>query len=133
MPRGISKFGAQGAVVAALSWSVGMGLASLPGGCAAAVPHRQAGVVEGNQGGSWEVVVPGPASAALLAEASGSPEYSRRDVALGLRTYDPSTAADPWPPRDAPRLDRARRLFIRGRSDEILYFRRDRGELFWRE
>lgn len=105
-----------------------LALAALLAGCATAVPQRPRGARAGNQGAAWETVLHSPRVASALAGKDPSiyPEYSRRDDALALRTYDPANAVEPWPPRDRPSLDRARRLFIRSRPDELIYFRSDR-------
>lgn len=91
------------------------------GGCAhAPVTPRRAPVAHaGNQGGSWELVLPGSGVATRLADAEPGAELARRDEALSLRTPD-----DAWPPSDVPSLSRTRRLHLRSRPDEILYFRR---------
>lgn len=102
-----------------------LALAALLAGCATAVPRRPPGARAGNQGAAWEAVLHSPRVAAALAgqDPAVYPEFARRDDALSARAYDPANAVAPWPPRDRPSLDGARRLFIRSRPDELIYFR----------
>ena len=94
-------------------------------GCAQSVPHRAAAVFVGDQGGAWEVVLPG---ADVSQELAYGAEASRRDAALG--------GCDEAPPmEERPSLDDARRLFLDHRANEFIYFvppRRDRSWYGWR-
>ena len=92
------------------------GLAGL-GGCATDVPSRDGGPYAGNQGGSWEVVLPGRA----VAQAEPGPEAGRRDEDLNIRDSRPRLALETWPEEDRPGLDRARRLSLPRRSHQYLY------------
>ncbi len=107
-----------------------LGLCLLLSGCAEPVARRPGGLTAGDQGGAWEVVLPGAATAQELAQGV---EQSRRDDALSIRDYCTATA-DAWPEPDRPTLEGARRLFLEERADEFLYFRteRERWRRGWR-
>lgn len=89
------------------------------GGCATAVPVRPQGVVAGNQGGAWEVVLPLEPTARELAVG---PEYSRRDEALNYQPAEPLIGLGAWPEPYAPSLDQARTLFLPRNADRQIYF-----------
>ena len=90
------------------------------GGCATRVPERDRGVFAGNQGASWELVLPG---ARVGADDAGW-ELARRDEALGAVPTPVATALDEWPTEPRPSLDRARRLYLRDNARTIIYFDR---------
>lgn len=90
-----------------------MGLVS---GCAYRPAAHPAPIAyAGHQAASWDAVLPGP----RVAGAEPGLEYARRDDALNVRDLA-RAAAEP-----GPRLEDARRLFVRTRPDTILYFPRD--------
>jgi hypothetical protein len=104
------------------SGAVKLGALALTGilvGCATEVPMRPRGVVVGNQGGSWEVVMAAPAVAAELETGT---EYARLDAGLNIVSDDPIVGAGAWPEPQRQSLDQVRRLFLPRRAEEQLYF-----------
>ena len=76
----------------------------------------EAGALVGNQGASWEVVLPGGSTIPRL--ASG-PERSRRDAELAA---DPSDVVrDSYWPDASPRVQDLRRFWLTGSPREVLY------------
>jgi hypothetical protein len=104
--------------------SAGLG-AGLLTGCAAQLPARPAAIAVGNQGGSWESVLPGPRVARSELETGGAPgwEYARRDEALSYRPAQALLATDAWPEPPRPSLDEAYYLYIPRQPSVYLYFR----------
>lgn len=90
-------------------------------GCSTAVPSRAAGSPAGNQGQSWEVVMPGGESRTLVYDGS---EYDRLDEALNNRPDEPIVGAGAWPEPSRPSLDRAAWLYLPQRANQVLYYRR---------
>jgi hypothetical protein len=88
-------------------------------GCAGPVERRAVAPSVGEQGGSWEVVLPGAATQLAM-----GPESSRRDETLGGIDEAPAWA-------DRPSLDHARRLQLDERADEYIYFRSARTARLW--
>jgi len=94
------------------------------GGCATRVPERDRGVFAGNQGDSWELVLPGANVGALGAGAGPGWEVARLDGRLGMPPVAIATALDEWPTEPPPSLDRTRRLYLRDSARAIIYFDR---------
>jgi hypothetical protein len=92
-------------------------------GCASAptTPQRAAIAEAGHQAASWDTVLPGPG----LATAEPGPEYTRRDAVLNIRDLEQASL------EPAPRLDRPRRVFVRPRPDEVIFFRRGHDHRRW--
>ncbi len=88
--------------------------------------RRSEGLPAGNQGASWESVLPGPA----FAQVTPGPEYSRRDAALSYRPDDPMLASSEWPERQRPELGRWRTLRLPRDASGVIFFQpapEDRG------
>jgi len=101
---GFARLGVLGLCAAALT------------GCAAEGPPRTATApFAGNQGGAWEVVLPG---GILGASAQEGFEVTRRDELLNDRTGEA-----PLDYADRPTLDGYRRLHLHERPDDVIYFR----------
>ena len=105
-----------------------LGVCATLTGCAAPVARRPAAMGAGDQGGAWEVVLPGGPSGRQLAMG---PESTRRDEAMNYRAPEVTIDAD------RPSLDESRRLFFSRQADELIYFRpagpyRWRGDYDWR-
>ncbi|MCL4221998.1 MAG: hypothetical protein KJZ65_11595 [Phycisphaerales bacterium] len=92
------------------------------GGCGQALRppefRRSEGLREGNQGASWESVLPGPA----FAQVTPGPEYARRDAALSFRPNDPMLASHDWPERQSPELGRWRTLRLPRDASSVIFF-----------
>ncbi len=99
------------------------GCASPPQGGPAAVVQSDGPVganrLEANQGGSWEVVLPGGSTGPQLAQG---PETSRLDAVLAR---GPASLIEEsyWPDFRGPRLDRLRRIWLTGEPEHLYYFR----------
>jgi hypothetical protein len=76
----------------------------------------EAGALVGNQGASWEVVLPGGSSTPRLA---AGPEQSRRDAELGL--HSAGLVEDSYWPDGSPRVQNLRRFWLTGSPREVLY------------
>jgi hypothetical protein len=95
--------------------------ALVAGGCGGGSYVRRAPLAAAgakNQGGSWELVMPGGQETRASLEAGA--EDFRRDWILA--SQEPSDLpADAWPEPYRPGLERTRRLFISNQPDEFLY------------
>jgi hypothetical protein len=94
--------------------------ALLAGGCASPPPRQIQGAFLGNQGGSWEAMLP-PDGAAL---ADAGTETWRRDSALNLTEAGSILETDLWPEPYRPSLDQTRRVFISSCPGTVTYFGR---------
>lgn len=91
-------------------------------GCAGQATSRPDPIAHaGHQATSWDAVLPSP----RLAAAEPGFEHSRRDDALNIRDLQ-QAAAEP-----GPSLDHPRRLRVRPRPDEVIFFRRGRHHRPW--
>ena len=93
-----------------------LGLGAWGAGCAAPVARGPSGANIGNQGAAWEVILTGGQAGAELVAGS---ETARCDESLNHRDQDLMDA-------DRPSLGRARRVSIRDRADDLVYFQSDR-------
>ena len=101
-----------------------LGLAVFGAGCdSSPVQRREISNGAGNQGGAWEVVLPGGQAAA---DFSSGPELARRDESLNDRL-----CTCPLAEEDRPSLDGVRRITVRQRAGELIYFRSQRQYWEW--
>lgn len=94
--------------------------ALLAAGCASPPPQQVRGAFLGNQGGSWEALLPADGSAVL---ATGE-EGWRRDEALNVTRAGSILETDLWPEPYRPSLDQTRRVFISSCPNNVTYFGR---------
>lgn len=80
--------------------------------------RRSEGLRQGNQGASWETVLPGP----KFAHVTPGPEYARRDAALSHRPNEPMLASKDWPQQQAPDLGRWRTLRLPRDASSVMFF-----------
>lgn len=95
------------------------------GGCSAPVERRPlADAYVGEAGGSWAAVLPTPEVVAIAgdARAEDSPQFARRDYALGIASADHLPPGS-WPDDTRPSLDRQRRITLSTQSQTFIYFR----------
>ena len=110
---------------------LGLLAALVAGGCGQSYVRRAPLAAAGakNQGGSWEVVMPGGQETRAALEEG--PEGARRDLVLATGEVS-DLPADAWPEPYRPGLERTRRLFIDARPDEFLYLGTEWWSPAWR-
>ncbi len=94
-------------------------------GCSAPVERRPlADAYVGEAGASWATVLPTPEVIAMAGEGrpENSPDFARRDYALGIASAD-NLPPGSWPDDTRPSLDRQRRITLSTQSQTVIYFR----------
>ncbi|MCC6677895.1 MAG: hypothetical protein IT436_12185 [Phycisphaerales bacterium] len=94
-------------------------------GCNTPIERRPlADAYVGEAGGSWAAVLPTPQVIAMAGEGTpeNSPDFARRDYALGIAAAD-NLPPGSWPDDTRPSLDRQRRITLSTQSQTVIYFR----------
>ena len=114
------------AAVIFLAFMIAAGLiAAFIGGCTSDVEHYYArSPMIGNQGSSWEAVLPTPfvSGSPSYADASMYPEFSRYDEALNNRPPIAQLASNQWPEAPRPDLAFPRYIDLQPRARTLLWF-----------